>query len=96
MLQGQQYLLYRAFAFWHSRTTSLPAIRFHANNLKASAWKKWMAAMPRALQAKKAREVHKQNLLCMFAFLSHPCNVLIFPQRNSSRSGRRSAKRSVL
>ncbi|KAL1692309.1 hypothetical protein GGG16DRAFT_90188 [Schizophyllum commune] len=66
VLQGQQYLLYRAFAFWHSRTTSLPAIRFHANNLKASAWKKWMAAMPRALQAKKAREVHKQNLLSKF------------------------------
>ncbi|KAL1746367.1 Sfi1 spindle body protein-domain-containing protein [Schizophyllum fasciatum] len=66
VLQGQQYLLYRAFAFWHSRTTSLPAIRFHANNLKASYWKKWMAAMPRALQAKKAREVHKQNLLTKF------------------------------
>ncbi|TRM57576.1 hypothetical protein BD626DRAFT_574365 [Schizophyllum amplum] len=61
--QGQQYLLYRAFAFWHSRTDSLPAIRFHADTTKARYWKKWMAAMPRALQAKKARELHKQNLL---------------------------------
>ncbi|KZT26251.1 hypothetical protein NEOLEDRAFT_1155765 [Neolentinus lepideus HHB14362 ss-1] len=58
--------LFRAFGIWHSRTRSLPAIRFHASNLKAKAWEKWRAAMPVALQARQAREKHRKAVLSTF------------------------------
>ncbi|OJT15746.1 hypothetical protein TRAPUB_4382 [Trametes pubescens] len=54
--QRQRDLLFRAFAIWHSKSRSLPAVRFHASNLKSKYWKKWRDAMPRALQAKAARD----------------------------------------
>ncbi|EIN07385.1 hypothetical protein PUNSTDRAFT_121511 [Punctularia strigosozonata HHB-11173 SS5] len=62
-LQTQKHVLYRAFGIWHSKTTSLPAVRFHASHVKAKAWKKWRDAMPGVLQAKAARDMHKQTVL---------------------------------
>jgi protein SFI1 len=42
---------------------SLPAVHFHAANVRASFWKVWRDAMPRALQAKQAREMDKKAVL---------------------------------
>ena len=42
---------------------SLPAVRFHALHLKARHWKIWRDAMPRALQAKEAREMDRKSVL---------------------------------
>jgi len=56
--QSQKNLVFRAFGIWHSKTRSLPAIRFRASRTKANVWEIWRAAMPQALQAKKAREIH--------------------------------------
>ncbi|KAI0374779.1 hypothetical protein BV20DRAFT_1010391 [Pilatotrama ljubarskyi] len=61
--QHQRDLMFRAFAIWHSKSRSLPAVRFHASNLKAKYWKKWRDAMPRALQAKAAREMDRRITL---------------------------------
>ncbi|KAI8998736.1 Sfi1 spindle body protein-domain-containing protein [Trametes punicea] len=63
--QRQKGLLFRAFAVWHSksRAQSLPAVRFHASHLKAKYWKRWRDAMPRALQAKAAREMDRRITL---------------------------------
>ncbi|KAI0637076.1 hypothetical protein C8Q77DRAFT_1215897 [Trametes polyzona] len=63
--QRQRDLMFRAFAIWHSksRAQSLPAVRFHAFNLKSKYWKKWRDAMPRALQAKAARDMDRRITL---------------------------------
>jgi protein SFI1 len=59
-------LLY-ASAFGSSdNTQSLPAIRFHADNTKAKFFEIWQRGMPRALQAKKAREMDRKATLCKF------------------------------
>jgi protein SFI1 len=42
---------------------SLPAIRFHASHIKERYWLIWRNTMPRALQAKKARDLHRQSVL---------------------------------
>lgn len=63
LLQNQNALLYRTFVTWHSKTKSLPAVRFHATYTKARFWRVWRAAMPRALQAKEAREKDKKTVL---------------------------------
>ncbi|KAH9001065.1 hypothetical protein EDB92DRAFT_1811986 [Lactarius akahatsu] len=42
---------------------SLPAVRFHASCVRAKFWKVWRDAMPRALQAKLARETDKKAVL---------------------------------
>ncbi|KAI9571309.1 Sfi1 spindle body protein-domain-containing protein [Boletus coccyginus] len=61
--QSQKNLLFRAFGIWHSKTKSLPAIRFRASRTKAKIWEIWRAAMPQALHAKKAREIHTTAVL---------------------------------
>ncbi|KAH9027675.1 hypothetical protein EDB84DRAFT_1589036 [Lactarius hengduanensis] len=63
ILQSQHANMYRAFAIWRSRTGSLPAVRFHASCVRAKFWKVWRDAMPRALQAKLARETDKKAVL---------------------------------
>jgi len=55
--------MYRAFAIWRSKTRSLPAVHFQASNVRARFWKVWRDAMPRALQAKQAREMDKKTVL---------------------------------
>jgi protein SFI1 len=42
---------------------SLPAIRFHASHIKGRYWQIWRSTMPRALQAKKARDLDRQLVL---------------------------------
>ncbi|KAG8217745.1 Sfi1 spindle body protein-domain-containing protein [Butyriboletus roseoflavus] len=61
--ESQKNLLFRAFGIWHSKTRSLPAIRFRASRTKTKIWEIWRAAMPQALLAKKAREVHTTAVL---------------------------------
>ncbi|KAI0341741.1 hypothetical protein BDW22DRAFT_1485199 [Trametopsis cervina] len=63
LLQSQKNLVFRTFGIWHSRTNSLPAVRFHASHLKARFWATWRDAMPRALQAREAREVERRSVL---------------------------------
>jgi len=62
VLQSQRSLLFRAFGVWRSKTRSLPAIHFSSANTKAKYWKLWREAMPRALQASRAREHDRRNL----------------------------------
>ncbi|KAG0705973.1 hypothetical protein DFH29DRAFT_996399 [Suillus ampliporus] len=62
-IQNQKNCLFRAFGIWHSRTRSLPAIRFQASRTKMRYWAIWRAAMPQALQAKRARETHNVAVL---------------------------------
>ncbi|KAJ7109323.1 Sfi1 spindle body protein-domain-containing protein [Mycena epipterygia] len=66
ILQGDRNTLFRAFATWHSKTKSLPAIRFNASRIKARCWNIWLEALPRALQTKSAREVEKKAVLSKF------------------------------
>ncbi|KAH9951317.1 Sfi1 spindle body protein-domain-containing protein [Amylocystis lapponica] len=61
--QHQKNTIFRAFGIWHSKTRSLPAVRFHAFNAKAKVWKIWREAMPRALQARTARETDRGSVL---------------------------------
>ncbi|KAI0302238.1 Sfi1 spindle body protein-domain-containing protein [Russula brevipes] len=63
ILQSQNVTMYRAFAIWRSKTRSLPAVHFHASHVRAKFWKVWRDAMPRALQAKQAREMDKMAVL---------------------------------
>ncbi|KAI0029377.1 Sfi1 spindle body protein-domain-containing protein [Vararia minispora EC-137] len=63
VMQNKHALMYKAFMTWHSKTRSLPAVRFYASTLKAKSWQKWRDAMPRALQAKAAREMDKRFAL---------------------------------
>ncbi|KAK7043628.1 hypothetical protein VNI00_008239 [Paramarasmius palmivorus] len=56
-------LKYRAFITWQAKTKSLPAIKFHASHVKATYWKIWVDQLPRALQARKAREHDKLSVL---------------------------------
>ncbi|KAJ7452477.1 CTLH/CRA C-terminal to lish motif domain-containing protein [Mycena galericulata] len=58
--------LFRAFRIWHSKTKSLPAIRFNASRIKVRCWNIWLEALPRALQNKTAREVEKKAVLSKF------------------------------
>lgn len=62
-IQNEKNLLFRAFGIWHSKTRSLPAIRFQASRTKVSYWAIWRAAMPQALLAKRARETHNDAVL---------------------------------
>ncbi|KAJ3844508.1 Sfi1 spindle body protein-domain-containing protein [Lentinula raphanica] len=62
LLQNKEALKYRAFAMWFSKTQSLPAIHFDSKRVKTRYWKAWMSAMPRALQARTAREVDKKAI----------------------------------
>ena len=64
--QHRRDLLLRAYGVWHSKSLSLPAVRFHASTVKAKYWKKWRDLMPRALQAKTAREMDQRNILSTF------------------------------
>ncbi|OCH95505.1 hypothetical protein OBBRIDRAFT_816423 [Obba rivulosa] len=63
ILQSQRNMMFRAFGIWLSKTKTLPAVRFHSFHLKAKAWKAWRDAMPRALQAKTAREMERKAVL---------------------------------
>ncbi|KAI0934407.1 hypothetical protein AcV5_006256 [Taiwanofungus camphoratus] len=63
LCQNRKILMFRAFELWRSKTKSLPAVRFHASRAKVKAWRIWRDAMPRALQAKTAREVDRQSVL---------------------------------
>ncbi|GJE87193.1 hypothetical protein PsYK624_032760 [Phanerochaete sordida] len=63
LAQHERNLVFRAFGIWHSKTKSLPAVRFHASHLKGRYWAIWRDAMPRALQSKQARELHQKNVL---------------------------------
>ncbi|KAF5391431.1 hypothetical protein D9757_002037 [Collybiopsis confluens] len=65
-LQSREALKYRAFATWLTRTQSLPAIHFDSKHVKTKFWKIWAGTMPRALQARKAREVDKHATLKLF------------------------------
>ncbi|KAJ7046729.1 hypothetical protein C8F04DRAFT_1247798 [Mycena alexandri] len=66
LLKGQENTLRRVFKLWHSKTKSLPAIRFSAERIKrvqARCWNVWLQALPRALQTKTAREVEQKAVL---------------------------------
>ncbi|KAG8838213.1 hypothetical protein FRC18_005711 [Serendipita sp. 400] len=63
LLQAQTNLLFKMFRVWEARTTSIPAIRFHAQQTKAKAWNKWKASMPAAFKRKEARDHHRLSLL---------------------------------
>ncbi|KAJ7470710.1 Sfi1 spindle body protein-domain-containing protein [Mycena latifolia] len=66
ILQSHRNSLCRAFATWHSKTKSLPAIRFNASRIKTRCWNIWLEALPRALQTKTAREMEKKAVLSKF------------------------------
>ncbi|KAL4254064.1 hypothetical protein ABKN59_002448 [Abortiporus biennis] len=63
IIQQQKNLVFRAFGIWHSKSTSLPAVRFHASHTKAKVWKIWRDAMPNPHQCKQARDMYRQSLL---------------------------------
>ncbi|KAJ6630747.1 hypothetical protein B0H10DRAFT_1982710 [Mycena sp. CBHHK59/15] len=63
ILQSDKNVLFRTFAIWHSKTKSLPAIRFNASRIKTRCWKIWLGALPRALQTKTARDVDRKAVL---------------------------------
>jgi len=54
-LQKQTNLVFYAFGIWHSKTRSLPAVRFNASHVKKKHWTMWRNAMPQALQSKKSQ-----------------------------------------
>lgn len=56
-----------------TRRQSVPGIRLYATKLKTKSWDLWRAAMPLAVQARKAREIHTKRVLCM---------VRVFPREN--------------
>ncbi|KAF8078011.1 hypothetical protein FPV67DRAFT_1403819 [Lyophyllum atratum] len=66
IIQTQRNTLFRAFGLWHSKTKSLPAIRFNADNVKTKHFQIWRQAMPRALQAREAREKDKKAVLSKY------------------------------
>lgn len=66
ILQNQKNLMFLSFGIWLAKTKSLPAIRFHANHTKFKFFKVWRDSMPRALQAKAARERDRQSTLRHF------------------------------
>ena len=61
---------------WRCFAKSLPAIRFHASRTKTKIWDIWRAAMPQALLAKKAREVHTTAVLCTFETYQCPSPLM--------------------
>ncbi|KZT11400.1 uncharacterized protein LAESUDRAFT_734266 [Laetiporus sulphureus 93-53] len=63
LLQKQKNIMFRAFGIWHAKTRSLPAVRLHAYHTKIKAWSVWRDAMPRALQAKAARQMDRTSVL---------------------------------
>ncbi|KAG8824056.1 hypothetical protein FRC17_009185, partial [Serendipita sp. 399] len=63
LLQSQTNLLFKMFRIWEARTTAIPAIRFHAHQIRTKAWNQWKAAMPAALQRKEAKDHHRLVLL---------------------------------
>ncbi|KAL0579957.1 hypothetical protein V5O48_002041 [Marasmius crinis-equi] len=66
VISNAQRLKYKAFAAWQARTKSLPAIKFNASHIKAKYWNVWLDQLPRALQARKARELDKKTVLKKF------------------------------
>ncbi|KAF8894524.1 hypothetical protein BD779DRAFT_1501596 [Infundibulicybe gibba] len=64
--QTRRNLIFRTFGIWHSKTKTLPAIRFHADHTKAKFFRVWLRAMPQALRAKLARETDKKAMLTRF------------------------------
>jgi len=62
-IQLQKHRLYQAFLIWNAKTMSIPAIRFHSTTTRAKFWRMWRDAMPKALQAKRAREFEWKKLL---------------------------------
>jgi len=65
-LENRRNLLFRAFGVWHSKTKSLPAVRFRATQLKSKYFGIWRSAFPGALQAKKTREAYQKTILSTF------------------------------
>ncbi|KAK2466973.1 hypothetical protein APHAL10511_001231 [Amanita phalloides] len=66
VLQNRRNLMFRTFGVWHSKTKSLPALRFHATHVKAKYFAVWRSALPAALQAKKAREAYQSTILSRY------------------------------
>ncbi|KAJ7097976.1 hypothetical protein B0H15DRAFT_823665 [Mycena belliarum] len=66
ILESHRNTLARAFARWHYKTKSLPAIRFNTSRMKARYWKTWLKALPRALKAKAAREMERKAIFSKF------------------------------
>ncbi|KAJ7285890.1 hypothetical protein C8J57DRAFT_1446668 [Mycena rebaudengoi] len=63
LLQSAKNTLFRAFAIWHSKTKSVPAIRFNASRIKAKCWNVWR---PHALRTKAAREADSKTTLSKY------------------------------
>jgi len=55
--------MFFTFGLWHSKTRSLPAVKFHASHTKEKVWNIWRNAMPRALQSKQARDMDRKSVL---------------------------------
>ncbi|KAL5529043.1 hypothetical protein ACEPAG_5017 [Sanghuangporus baumii] len=62
-IQCQKSRLYQAYLIWHSKTRSIPAIRFYSSRTKAKFWRIWCEGMPKALQAREARKRDAQKVL---------------------------------
>jgi len=63
IVQSQRNLVFRAFGIWHSKTKSLPAIRFDATRTKARYWEVWRNLTPDVSLINKAREWHRRMVL---------------------------------
>ncbi|KAG7092302.1 hypothetical protein E1B28_008664 [Marasmius oreades] len=66
VISNAQRLKYQAFSSWQAKTDSLPAIKFHANHVKVKCWNIWLQQLPRAVQARKAREFESKSILKKF------------------------------
>lgn len=66
ILQSRRNLSFHAFGIWHSRTKSLPAIRFYTTNIRFKYFERWRRAMPKALQSKCAREMDRKAVYSRF------------------------------
>ncbi|KIY50867.1 hypothetical protein FISHEDRAFT_22101, partial [Fistulina hepatica ATCC 64428] len=66
LTQRRRNTIFKAFGVWHSKTKTLPAIRFHASHTKVKIWNVWRAAMPLGPQVVQARKFHRKNVLSKF------------------------------
>ncbi|KAF7322935.1 CTLH domain-containing protein [Mycena chlorophos] len=66
ILRRCQNTLARAFVVWHGKTKLLPALRFRTRHLKTQYWEIWRGFLPRALQARKARDSDTRKTLVKF------------------------------
>ncbi|EJD06031.1 uncharacterized protein FOMMEDRAFT_145354 [Fomitiporia mediterranea MF3/22] len=62
-IQLEKSRLYQVYLIWHSKTRSIPAIQFFSSRRKAKFWQRWRDTMPKALQAREARDHDKQKVL---------------------------------